>query len=107
MTKDDDYISEFQKLRREFDPQWQRTIGFIFLPGFVLFVIGGQVASARALVYPGLALMLVGVARGAWLVMKYRRCPACGAFQKPKVHYPYRSCEGCGARLSMGAKDST
>lgn len=107
MTPDDQYIAEFQRRRREFQPQWQRTVGFIFLPGFVLFVLGGQVASARALVYPGIALCLAGAARGAWLVFKYRRCPACGAFQKPKMYYPYRSCESCGERLSVGAKDST
>jgi hypothetical protein len=103
---DDRYIAEFQRRRAEFQPQWRQTIGFIFFPGFVMFVLGGQ-TSAHALVYPGLALCLAGAVRGAMLVIKYRRCPACGAYQSPKLHYPYRSCPSCGVRLSMGAKDST
>jgi hypothetical protein len=107
MTQDDPYIAEFQRRRREFQPQWQRTLGLIFLPGFVFFVLGGQLPAARALVYPGIVVMLAGAVRGAWLIFTYRRCPACGAFQKPQIQYPYRTCRGCGVRLSMGAKDST
>jgi hypothetical protein len=102
---DDPYIAEFQRRRAEFQPQW-RQVGFIFFPGFILFLLGGQL-NIRPLLFPGIALCVIGAVRGAMLIFKYRRCPACGAFQKPRVHYPYRTCEGCGERLSVGAKDST
>ena len=106
MEPPDAYVDEFQRRRREFQPLWQRTIGLIFFPGFILFVVGGQ-TNVRPVVFIGLAMCLVGAVRGAILAFKYRRCPACGAFQKPKIHYPYRSCDGCGVRLSVGVKDSS
>lgn len=106
VDQDDHYIAEFQARRREFQPLWRRAVGYIFFPGFVIFLIGSQ-TDKLWLVIPGMALCLVGAARGAMLVFRYRRCPACGAIQFPRMYYPYRSCPTCGVRLSVGAKDST
>jgi hypothetical protein len=100
-----DLIAEFQRRQREFKPRWNRNIGILFFPGFVLFLIGGQ-ADRLWLVIPGIGLCLAGAVRGLLLVLRYRRCPECGALQMPKMHAPYRTCEGCGSRLSTGFKDS-
>ena len=99
-------IAEFQRRRREFKPLWTRNIGLVFFPGFAIFVIGGQ-TDKLWLVIPGIAVCLVGAARGFVLILRYRRCPVCGMVQTPRVQLPYRICRGCGNRLSLGAKDST
>lgn len=78
----------------------------IFFPGFILFLIGGQL-DFRWLVIPGIGLCLLGAVKAALLVFRYRPCPACGRIQTPRIQYPYRTCESCGTRLSVGAKDST
>jgi hypothetical protein len=102
---EDEIIAEFQKRRRELQPHWKHTIGLVFFPGFVLFAIGGQL-DFLGLVIPGLILCLAGFARGVQLILRYRRCPVCNSVQLPKVYHPYRTCVGCGSRLSVGAKDS-
>jgi len=99
-------IAAFQAQRREFQPRWRRAVGFVFFPGFILFLIGSQ-TGLLWLVIPGMGLCLVGAARGAMLVVRYRRCPFCGVIQFPKMQFPYRTCNGCDSRLSVGAKDST
>jgi hypothetical protein len=109
-------VAEFQARLREGKPLWNRNFLRLFLPGFLLFGFGGPLGllmpggranNNRWMIFSGLALCLAGGARGAWLMWTYRRCPACGRFQRPEWRIPYRTCIGCGARLSMGVKDST
>ncbi len=105
MNPDETHIAEFQKRRREFQPQWNAAIGLFFFPGFLLFIIGAQ--FNRWVVIPGIILCLVGAVRGLLLILQYRRCPACNAIQISKIYYPYRTCRSCGVRLSVGVKDSS
>jgi hypothetical protein len=58
------------------------------------------------MVWLGMALFLFAMARGALLLHRHLRCPVCDYFQKPSWKIPYRSCAGCGARLSVGVRDS-
>lgn len=108
-------VSAFQAQLRELKPLWNRNFLLLVLPGFVLFGWGGPFGlllpagvphDIRWMIYSGIALFLAGAARGAWLMWTYRRCPACGRFQSPAWRMPFRTCLGCGVRLSMGVKDS-
>jgi hypothetical protein len=101
----DSHVAEFQARQREFQPLWRKTVGLGFFPGFLLFALGAYYDN-RWLAIPGILFCLAGAVRAALLVLRYRRCPGCGAIQMPKVYYPYRECRACGARLSVGAKDS-
>jgi len=102
---DADTIAEFQRRKREFQPRWNRNFLIFALPGFVLFAVGGPLEKPLSLA--GMGLFLVAVVRGACYIFRYRRCPVCAGLQLPAWHSPYRSCGGCGARLSWGWKDST
>ena len=101
---EEESIREFQERRREFRPRWYRNALLLGLPGFLLAVFGDQVHPW--MVWLGLALFLAAMARGGLLAHRHLRCPKCTHFQKPSWRYPYRVCAGCGARLSVGVRDS-
>ena len=109
-------VARFQEQLREFTPLWNRNILLFFLPGFLLFGWGGPLGlltpedkphDIRWMIYTGIALCVVGAVRGAIIASRYRRCPVCNRFQLPEWRLAYRSCTGCGARLSLGVKDSS
>ncbi len=109
-------VVQFQEQLRESKPLWNRNILTVFLPGFLLFGWGGPLGlltptgkphDIRWMIYAGIALCVVGAVRGAIIASRYWRCPVCNRFQSPQWRIPYRSCLGCGARLSMGIKDSS
>jgi hypothetical protein len=109
-------IEEFQQRLRELKPQWNRNMLFVFLPGFLLcgaggpgglLLPGGKANDNLWLIVPGIALCAIGLVRGAILLLRYRRCPQCNRFQNSEWRIPYRSCMGCGVRLSISVKDST
>lgn len=108
-------VAEYQARLRELRPLWNRNFLLLFLPGFLLFVIGGpgglllpggQANHNLWLIVPGIALCAAGAVRGVWLMLKYRRCPVCDRFQSVEMRIPYRSCLGCGARLSNDWKET-
>jgi hypothetical protein len=105
-------IEAFQVRRVEFQPHWNRNIVLLFLPGVALLVLGGGLIAgehgklAGGILFAGLALFFAGMVRGVALMTRYLRCPSCERIQKPGWQYPYRKCKQCGARLSMGVKDS-
>jgi len=109
-------IEAYQARRAQFNPHWRRTIGFLFIPGMVLVVIGGGSLEALKtgqdgriipwLLFLGMALFLAGMVHGVVLMTRYLRCPGCERMQKPGWQFPYRRCKQCGARLSVGLKDS-
>lgn len=107
-------IAAYQARLRELKPRWERNFLFIFLPGFLMFAIGGpgglllpggQAHHNLWLIIPGVALCLIGGIRGFRLMSKYRRCPQCETFQQNEFRIPYRTCVGCGARLSSNWKE--
>lgn len=98
-------IAEFQRRKREFQPRWNRNFLAFALPGFVLFAVSGSLEEPLSLA--GIGLFLIACIRGAYYVFRYRRCPVCADVQVPRWQFPYRRCDGCGARLSWGWKDST
>lgn len=109
-------VAEFHERLRELKPLWNRNFLLLFLPGFLLFGIGGPggllLPGAEAnhnlwLIVPGIALCLIGAVRGAMLMSRYRRCPVCEKFQPPEFRIPFRTCLGCGAKLSNDWKEST
>jgi hypothetical protein len=97
-------VRAFQEQRRVFRPRWYRNALLLGFPGFLLAAFGGQVHAW--MVWLGLALFLAAMARGGLLLHRHLRCPKCNYFQKPSWRYPYRVCAGCGARLSVGVRDS-
>lgn len=108
-------VAEYQTRLRELRPLWNRNFLLLFLPGFLLFVIGGpgglllpggQASHNLWLIVPGIALCAAGAVRGMRLMLKYRRCPVCDRFQSVEMRIPYRSCLGCGARLSNDWKET-
>ena len=108
-------VAQFQQQLRECRPLWNRNLLTVFLPGFLLFGWGGPFGlltpegkphDIRWMIYTGIALCVVGALRGATIAWRYRRCPVCARFQSPEWRIPYLRCAGCGARLSMGVKDS-
>jgi len=101
-------IEEFQRRSLTFQTEWNRNFLFLALPGFALFWLGLFIEGPLRMGLPALGLLIfsAGLARGVRLMMRGRQCPACGAVQKPAIHIPWRSCEGCGVRLSHGVKDS-
>lgn len=107
-------VAEYLARLRELKPQWNRNFLLLFLPGFLLFVIGGpgglllpggQANHNLWLIVPGIALCAAGAVRGVLLMLKYRRCPVCDRFQAVEMRIPYRSCMGYGARLSNDWKE--
>jgi len=101
-------IEEFQRRSRAFQAEWNRNFLFLALPGFALFWLGLFVEGPIRMGLAGLGFLVFagGLARGVSLMTRGRKCPACGVVQKPAVHIPWRSCAGCGVRLSHGVKDS-
>jgi hypothetical protein len=100
--------AEYLQRLRELKPLWNRNLLWIFLPGFLLFGIGGPLGlllpGGKAnhnvwLLIAGLALCVIGAVRGARLMWQYRRCPVCDRFQEPDMR-PYRVCPRCGTRLA-------
>ena len=102
---DEKTIAEFQAARQEMQPRWNRNWLFFAAPGFILIAVGGNYNSL-AMQIPGMVLFLIAMIRGARLILRYMRCPACGAIQTLRVYFPYRRCRSCDARLSLGVKDS-
>ena len=101
-------IAEYQERKRLFQRLWNRNMLLLATPGFILFALGNPlVLDSNRLVIAGLVLFGPAVACGAYFVFRYRRCPACDRVQTPEWRFPYRSCLGCGARLSVVWKDST
>lgn len=112
----DDAIAQFQQRRRQFKPRWNGNWLFVFFPGFLLFMAvgpagellwGWKPAGHPWLLFPGIGLCILGMVQGVYLMLRYRRCPVCEKFQKPRICFPFRICASCGARLSLGWKDST
>jgi len=101
-------IEEFQRRSRAFQTEWNRNLLSLALPGFALFWLGLFIEGPMGMGLPALGFLIftAGLARGVRLMMRGRQCPACGAVQKPAMHFPWRSCAGCGVRLSHGVKDS-
>jgi hypothetical protein len=101
-------IEEFQRRSRAFQTEWNRNFLFLALPGFALFWLGLFVEGPMRMGLAGLGFLVFtgGLARGVSLMMRGRRCPGCEAVQKPAIHIPWRSCAGCGVRLSRGVTDS-
>lgn len=108
-------VAEYQSRLRELKPLWNRNFLLLFLPGFLLFAIGGpgglllpggQANHNLWLIVPGLALCAVAGIRGVRLMLKYRRCPVCDRFQSVEMRIPYRRCLGCGSRLSHDWKET-
>lgn len=100
-------VEEYQERKREFQRLWNRNM-LVGFPGFVLFALGNPLLLDRQpLVIAGLALFGAALVRGVYLIFRYRRCPVCDRVQTPEWQFPYRTCTGCGARLSVGWKDST
>lgn len=100
---------------RELKPLWNRNFLLLFLPGFLLFVLGGpgglllpggQANHNLWLIVPGIALCVAGAIRGVLLMLKYRRCPVCNRFQPVEMRIPYRCCLGCGSRLTNDWKET-
>ena len=108
-------IAEYLARLCELKPQWNRNFLLLFLPGFLLFGIGGpgglllpggQPNHNLWLVVPGIALCVIGGIRGVRLMLKYRRCPVCNRFQTVEMRIPFRTCAGCGARLTNDWKET-
>ena len=99
-------IDEFARRKVLFRKQWNRLIVFQWLPLFVVFgAIGyfGLDKSFPIVVIP----LLVGVVavvglRAFRLVRTHHTCPVCDRWQRFGYFLPYRTCRGCGARLSKG-----
>ena len=102
---DNDVIAEFQERRRQFKSHWTRTWLFFFLPGFIMFA-ASVLTDSSLLFIPGFGLCVFALARGFMLKMRFLRCPVCGKGQSSGVSFPYRTCAGCGTRLSHGWKDT-
>lgn len=98
-------IAEYQGRKREFLPRWILNC-FLALPGFLLF-IGGSEVDNSAIALLGFTLFAAAGLRGFMLMSRHRGCPACNVLQLPGWQFPFRRCAGCGARLSLGAQDST
>ena len=88
-------IAEYQRRKREFQPLWNRNWLTLFLPGFVLFALGGPVGNVPLVAIAGFAICAAAAVRGMMLVLRYCRCPACDTVQWPAVYFPYRQCRGC------------
>ncbi len=101
-------IEAFQESRRSFQARWNANFFRRMLPGF--FVFGAALFTPDPLRLPlallGLAGFLWGLGRGVALIFEGRRCPRCRTVQPTQIHFPYRSCPGCGVRLSEGVRDS-
>lgn len=95
----DPLVDEFRRRCEEFQPRWNRNAVSSTLPGFLLF-FAGIVTDTRAVALAGFAILLIGTARGAALIVRYRRCPGCDRVQGLKVRLPHHVCRWCGARLS-------
>lgn len=113
--RDAQAIEEFLERLRELKPLWNRNFLLLFLPGFLLFGIGGpfglllpggQANHNLWLIIPGVVLCVIGGVRGFMLMWHYRRCPVCDKFQPPEMRIPYRVCLGCGTRLTTNAKET-
>jgi hypothetical protein len=109
-------VAEYLSRLRELKPLWNRNILLLFLPGFLLFAAGGPggllLPGGHAnrnlwLIVPGIALCAIGAFRGVRLMLKYRRCPVCDRFQSVEIRIPYRTCTGCGARLTHNWKETS
>jgi hypothetical protein len=110
-------IEAFQTRKKaDFQPRWNRNIACFFLPGLLLIVLGGGLMESLNdgrhgnltgwLLALGAAFFFAGMLRGIVIMTRYLRCPNCERMQKPGWKLPYRSCAQCGARLSLGWKDS-
>jgi len=109
-------IAEYARRKKEFQLHWNRNMLTLGFPGFILFGLGGlgegmlgrspgNISVVVALV--GFAIFAFALARGVFYYSsQYLRCPVCNKQQSPAIHFPYRSCDGCGQRLSEGWKDS-
>lgn len=104
-------MTAFQERLNELKPLWTRNLLLVFLPGLVLFVIGGpgglllpggDAGHNLWLIVPGIVLCVIGFLRGAMLMYHYRRCPVCDAFQANEIRVPRYLCLRCGARLTNG-----
>lgn len=105
LPQDDPVIAEFQERRREFRHLWKRTLLSLAAPGGALVALGGYF-EAMWMVWVGLPLFAIAMARGVMLWCEYLRCPQCNAVQVQRgFQLPYLTCRSCGARLSVGLRD--
>jgi len=70
-----------------------------------LLLPGGKPNHNLWLIIPGIVLFMIGVVRGVLMMSHYRRCPVCDKFQPPEIRIPYRTCLGCGTRLTRSWRE--
>jgi hypothetical protein len=108
-------VAAFEAQLRELKPLWNRNFLLVFLPGIILFFVGGpgglllpggHANDDLRLIIPGIVLCVIGGVRGFILMWRYRRCPECGEFQRPGFRFPYRTCMSCGVRLTRSWKET-
>jgi hypothetical protein len=93
---------ELVKLLRDdtmFQRLWNRNFLTIFLPGFLLFGVGG-IANLKPVIVAGWATAAFGLFRSWRLIVKFRRCPDCR-----RVNYTRLgdddTCIRCGTELPL------
>ena len=84
--------------RGEFQRHWTRNFLFLYVPGFALFA-AGIVTTSKPVIVAGWAVCLVGMARGYRILRKYKVCPSCRKFNKPRLGDDEYICQRCGAGL--------
>jgi hypothetical protein len=107
-------VAAFEAQLRELKPLWNRNFLLVFMPGIILFFVGGpgglllpggHANDDLRLIIPGIVLCVIGGVRGCILMWRYRRCPECGEFQRSGFRFPYRTCMSCGVKLTSGWKE--
>lgn len=91
------------KPRNEFERRWIRGWLTNFLPGAVIFGIGG-VSDLKLVVIGGWLIVLAWAIRAWRLIHKFRRCTGCGWVSYPRIGDD-GTCFYCGVELPLDGLD--
>jgi hypothetical protein len=86
-----------------FQRRWNRIFLTIFLPGFLLFGVGG-LTNQKPVILVGWATAALGVFLGWRLMLKYRRCPGCSRVNFTRIGDD-GTCFRCGTALPLDDPD--
>jgi len=87
----------------EFQREWNRNFLTLFLPGFLIFGLGG-VAGSKFVALAGWGVAALGGFKAFRLIVKYRTCPDCGSLNSPRLNSD-DCCIRCGGELPLDGTD--